>query len=135
MHSSCLRKRPLLIYFVLMFLVSNKLVWEIEDRMAITVLAAMLLAALLYGWRSGALTQPQACTLVVLLLVFELGNDAGFQFADRGKPAQHAALDKVKAAIAVNAGWRDLLERLPPEVAPSAVSVAARLRDRSAPRG
>src|ERR1700682_1841583 len=79
---------------VLMLLVSNKLLWEMEDRIVITVLAALLFAALLYGWHAGALTHPQACTLVVLLLVFELGNDAGFQFADRGKPAQHAALDK-----------------------------------------
>ncbi|MDP8980273.1 MAG: YfhO family protein [Acidobacteriota bacterium] len=80
---------------VLMLQVSKKLQWDMEDRMMITVLAALLLAALLYGWPTGALTHPQACTLLVLLLMFELGNDTGFQFADRNKPAQHAALDKV----------------------------------------
>jgi hypothetical protein len=78
-----------------MLLVSKKLLWDMEDRVMITVLAALLFAGLLYGWRSRTLTHPQACTLLVLLLAFELGNDAGFQFADRNKPAERAALDKV----------------------------------------
>ncbi len=80
---------------VLMVLVSNQLLWKMEDRVTITVLAALLLAALLYAWRARAITHPQVCTLLVLLLLFELGNDTGFQFADRNQPGDRAALDKV----------------------------------------
>lgn len=47
--------------------------------------------------------------------------------------AQGGDLDRgareVQAAIAAHPPWRDLLERLPPEVAPSAPAVLARLRD------
>jgi uncharacterized Ntn-hydrolase superfamily protein len=39
------------------------------------------------------------------------------------------ALAEVQAAIATHPPWRDLLERLPPEVAPSAQSVLAHLQD------
>jgi len=35
----------------------------------------------------------------------------------------------VRAAIERQPGWRDLLERMPPEVAPSAGAVLERLRD------
>ncbi|MFZ0090678.1 MAG: DUF1028 domain-containing protein [Solirubrobacteraceae bacterium] len=38
-----------------------------------------------------------------------------------------AALDHVRAALAVNPSWRELLRRLPPEVAPTAPAVLARL--------
>jgi uncharacterized Ntn-hydrolase superfamily protein len=38
-----------------------------------------------------------------------------------------AALDHVRAAIAVNDGWRELLARLTPDVAPAAPAVLARL--------
>jgi uncharacterized Ntn-hydrolase superfamily protein len=51
-----------------------------------------------------------------------------------GLGAAHAGdLDRgvrdVRAAIGLQPGWRDLLERMPPEVAPSARAVAERLRD------
>jgi hypothetical protein len=35
--------------------------------------------------------------------------------------------EKVRAAIAMHPGWHDLLERLGPDVAPSAAAVRARL--------
>jgi uncharacterized Ntn-hydrolase superfamily protein len=38
-----------------------------------------------------------------------------------------AGVDRVRRAIAVHAGWRDLLDRLPPEIAPSAEAVRAAL--------
>jgi uncharacterized Ntn-hydrolase superfamily protein len=38
-------------------------------------------------------------------------------------------LELVKAAIGIQPAWRELLERMPPDVAPSAAAVAARLRD------
>jgi tetratricopeptide (TPR) repeat protein len=44
-----------------------------------------------------------------------------------------AALADVRAAIAIHPGWRDLLARIPPEFAPSAEAVLARLQ--SGPSG
>ena len=38
-------------------------------------------------------------------------------------------LEHVRAAIAVHAGWRDLLDRLPPEFAPAAATVRDALRE------
>ena len=38
------------------------------------------------------------------------------------------ALEQVRAAIAMQPGWRELLPRIPPEVAPSAVAVLAQLK-------
>jgi uncharacterized Ntn-hydrolase superfamily protein len=40
-----------------------------------------------------------------------------------------AGVAEVRAAIAQHAGWREMLERLSPEVAPSAAAVLARLRE------
>ena len=40
-----------------------------------------------------------------------------------------AGVAEVRAAIAQHAGWREMLERLTPEVAPSAAAVLARLRE------
>jgi uncharacterized Ntn-hydrolase superfamily protein len=41
------------------------------------------------------------------------------------------ALERVRRAIAMQPGWRDLLDRLEPDFAPSAAAVSAALRDRS----
>ena len=41
------------------------------------------------------------------------------------------ALDRVRAAIAIHAGWRDLLGRLEPEIAPGAAAVREALDARS----
>jgi uncharacterized Ntn-hydrolase superfamily protein len=51
-----------------------------------------------------------------------------------GLGAAHAGdiergVQDVRAAIELQPGWRDLLERMPPEVAPSARAVLERLRD------
>jgi hypothetical protein len=40
-----------------------------------------------------------------------------------------AGVAKVRAAIELQPNWRELLERLPPEVAPAAQEVLARLRE------
>jgi uncharacterized Ntn-hydrolase superfamily protein len=39
-----------------------------------------------------------------------------------------AGVEQVNQAIAAHGGWRDLLERLPPELAPSAAAVLGRMR-------
>jgi uncharacterized Ntn-hydrolase superfamily protein len=43
------------------------------------------------------------------------------------------ALDRVRAAIALQPGWRTLLERLSPEIAPGAAAVRAALQRENAP--
>jgi hypothetical protein len=59
-----------------------------------TVLAAILMAALLYGWRSGNLSQRQAVTLLAMLLLVEVGNEAGFMLADRHDWGRRNFLEK-----------------------------------------
>ena len=39
------------------------------------------------------------------------------------------ALERVRAAIALGAQWRELLDRLEPDIAPSAAAVRAALGD------
>ena len=46
-----------------------------------------------------------------------------------------AALEHVRAAIAMQPGWRELLPRIPADVAPAAAAVLARLDALLAPRG
>ena len=60
------------------------------------------------------------------------GNDelrfwAGLAAAQAGDLPR--GLEHVRAAIAVHGGWRDLLDRLPPEFAPSAATVRDALRE------
>ena len=54
---------------------------------------------------------------------------AGLGLAQAGEVA--AGMEKVREAIAEHAGWRVLLDRLTPEVAPSAQAVRARLSEES----
>jgi len=53
---------------------------------------------------------------------------AGIAAAEGGDMARAVAL--VREAIAMQPGWADLLERLQPDIAPSAAAVRAALRDR-----
>src|SRR3954452_13594612 len=52
---------------------------------------------------------------------------AGMSAAEGGDMT--TALERVRAAIAMQPGWAELLERLEPEIAPSAAAVRAALRD------
>ena len=54
--------------------------WGMDDRVALTALIAILLAALLQAWRSANLTGNAALTLLVMLMLLELGNDSGYAF-------------------------------------------------------
>lgn len=73
----------------------KKLVWETEDRILIAPFVALLLAALLYAWRTRNLTGRQSATLLTMLLLLELGNNSGFTFADRGNPESQVFLNRV----------------------------------------
>jgi len=81
---------------LLFLLISKKLNWDMDDRVVVTAFATFLMASLLYACRSGGLTRLQAMVVVVLLLVFELGNDAGYRLSDRSDPGQHNFIEKVR---------------------------------------
>lgn len=74
----------------------NKLSWAADDRVALTALIAVLLAALLYAWRSENLTGPQAGVLLTLLMLLELANNSGFAFMHREDADRRSFIDKVR---------------------------------------
>ena len=75
-------------------LIANKFQWDIDNRVVMAVLISMLMAALLYAWRSESLTRRQAVTLLTLLLLFEAGQQSGFSLADRNDSIRRSFLDK-----------------------------------------
>ncbi len=70
--------------------------WDLDDRVMVTALVAVLLAALLYGWRSGNLTGKQAFTLVTMLMLLELGNDSGYAFPHRSNKERESYIEQVR---------------------------------------
>jgi len=66
---------------------------EIYDhRMMITALAAALTAAVLAGWRSGALTVQAGMAAFIGLALFEVANVTNYQLPNRALPAQNPNL-------------------------------------------
>jgi hypothetical protein len=86
----------LLVFGILLVLMGQKLSWDMDDRVVITGLVALLLAALLYSWGAKALSPRQGFTLLFLLIVFELGNDAGFTLSDRNDWEQRKFIERVR---------------------------------------
>jgi hypothetical protein len=78
----------------LVILLHKKLIWDFDDRVVMTMLAALALAAILYACRTHNLTRRQAATLLTLLLLFEVGANANLLLADRNDPDGRKALDK-----------------------------------------
>jgi hypothetical protein len=60
-----------------------------------TVFISILMAALLYAWRTQNLTRRQAVTLLTMLLLFEAGQSSSFTLSDRNDSARRSFLDKV----------------------------------------
>jgi hypothetical protein len=79
---------------VLAVLIAKKFQWDFDARVAMTVLISILMAALLYAWRTRSLTRRQALTLLTLLLLFEAGQQSSFTLADRNASEQRNFLDK-----------------------------------------
>ncbi len=75
-------------------LIARRFNWDMDNRIVVTCLIAFLLTALVYGWRKGNLTRPQAVTLLALLLLFELGNESSFMLADRNDDGRRNFIDK-----------------------------------------
>ncbi|HME06593.1 MAG TPA: YfhO family protein [Bryobacteraceae bacterium] len=68
--------------------IGKKLGWDSDDRIFLSVFVAILLCALLSAWRSGNLTMRSAGVLLILLLLFELGTNAGFKLSPRAEAGQ-----------------------------------------------
>ncbi len=73
----------------------HKMSWETDDRVGITALVGVLLAALLYAWRSGSIGGKQSIALLILLMLLELGNNSGFQFPHRSNKEMMSFMTKI----------------------------------------
>jgi hypothetical protein len=76
-------------------LVAQKMVWSVDDRVALTPLFALLLAALLAAWRGSRIRSIQFRVLLLCLLLWELGNGAAYMLAGRHETARKVFLDQV----------------------------------------
>jgi hypothetical protein len=79
---------------VLAVLLAKRFQWDFDDRVVMTVLISILMAALLYAWRTQSLTHRQAVTLLTLLLLFEAGQQSSYSLADRNDAGRRAFLDR-----------------------------------------
>ena len=80
---------------VLGVLLDKRFNWDFDDRAVMTCLCAGLLALLIYGWRHGNVSATQAVALLTMLLLLELGNQAGYMLADRNDWARHNFVEKI----------------------------------------
>src|SRR5260370_1005186 len=76
-------------------LLNRSMAWNMDDRVIVTMFVTLLMAALLYAWRTNNLSPVQAVTLLTLLLFFELGNESGFMLADRNDWGRRQFVEKV----------------------------------------
>ena len=76
---------------------ANKMQFPSEDGMLVTGFLSLLLAGLLFAWMGGRLTRKQGCTLLLLLLLMELGNDYENAFADRTGKGRGSWLAQMRA--------------------------------------
>lgn len=68
---------------VMSILFAKKMVWDMDDRVGMTVFCALLMAALLAAWRTEKLTIRQALTLLTMLLILEIGTETTAWQMDR----------------------------------------------------
>jgi Bacterial membrane protein YfhO len=89
--------------------VGHSMSWSVDDRAAVTMFVALLMAALMYGWRTKNLASVQALTLLTLLLLFEVGNESSYMLADRNDWGRRQFIEKVWS----NGDLADFLRRQP----------------------
>src|SRR5260370_10224016 len=68
--------------------------WNMDDRVVVTMFVTLLMAALLYAWRTNNLSSIQAVTLLTLLLLFEVGNESSFMLSDRNDWGRRQFVEK-----------------------------------------
>lgn len=78
----------------LAILLSHAYQWPTDDRVMITVLAAFLMAALLYAFRMRTINERPALVLLILLLLFEAGNESNYMLSPRAEWGQHNFIEK-----------------------------------------
>jgi hypothetical protein len=94
---------------VMAVLIAKKFQWDMDGRIGITALVAILMAVLLYACRTNSLTRRQGVTLLILLLLFEVGNESSYMLADRNNPDRRKFMDMVRE----NGDIADFLHRQP----------------------
>jgi len=90
-------------------LLGNKMQWNFDERVIMTLLVAILMAALLYAWHTGTLKQRSAVTLLTCLLLLEVGNQASYSLTDRNDWSRRQYIEKVR----LNSDLADFLHRQP----------------------
>lgn len=99
-------------------LLAKALNWSGDDRVIMTGLLAFLAAGLLFAWTGGNLTNRAAAVILTGLMLIELGNVAGADFADRNDFSHSYWLQAIRS----NKDAADFLTRQPQ---PVRVDVAA----------
>jgi hypothetical protein len=90
-------------------LLANKMEWNFDERVIMTFLVAILMAALLYSWHAGNLAQPSAVTLLTCLLLLEVGNQASYSLTDRNDWSRRQYIERVR----LNSDLADFVHRQP----------------------
>src|SRR5258706_994911 len=75
-------------------LLNRSMGWNMDDRVGLTMFVTLLMAALLYAWRTNNLSSTQAVTLLTLLLLLEVGNESNFMLADRNDWGRRQFVEK-----------------------------------------
>ena len=91
------------VYFI------NKMSFPGDDRVAVTAIIMLLLAALMYAWMRGALSANQAGLLMAGLMLLELGNNYLAVFTPKTDTGREQWSEQMKA----NADVADFLRRQP----------------------
>jgi len=100
----------LLIWFVAYcVLLAKAFAWPGDDRVIMTGLLAVLAAGLLLAWQKGNLGDRAAALLLTALMLIELGNVAGADFADRNDYARSSPMHAIRG----NKDVADFLGRQP----------------------
>jgi Bacterial membrane protein YfhO len=100
----------LLIWFVAYcILLAKAFAWPGDDRVIMTALLAVLAAGLLFGWQKGKVADRNAAVLLTALMLTELANASGLDFADRNDYIRSSPLHAIRG----NSDVADFLGRQP----------------------
>ena len=78
----------------------KKLGWDTDDRLFLTPFLALLFAALLHAWRTRNIGSRAAQVLLALLILQELGNNAGYMLHPRAQPDRFLESSTANSEIA-----------------------------------